>query len=127
MNHTTHHQQQHNTEANPNAPERRERLDPAAAALFASAAVLAGLLIAQLSSVVPSPAAFAQSGGVDRDPDVVTLTARGSSDSSVLLVLDQRDERLYCYELENGRRLRLVDGESLPELFASGSRGSGRR
>jgi len=111
----------------PNTTNSRERLDPAAAALFASALVLAGLLIAQLSSVFPAPAAFAQSGGVDRDPDVVTLTARGSSDSSVLLVLDQRTERLYCYELENGRRLRLVDGENLPELFASGSRGSGRR
>jgi hypothetical protein len=105
------------------APAPRAPLDAGAAALFASAAVVLALILVQLSSVVGGAPANAQ--GVDRDSGVVTTTARASTDSAVLLVLDQRDERLYVYELENGRRLNLVDGEDLAELFASGSR-SGR-
>ncbi len=102
----------------------REKIDAGAAALWASAFVLMALIITQASTLGGAPA---QAAGAVAVEDMVVVTASMSSTEDVLVILDQRADRLYVYGVEGNRNLRLYDGRELTTLFSQASRGGGSR
>ncbi len=107
-----------NTATNHTAEAQRERLDIPSAILWASAFVLTAAIVLSSGFLGGQPA-YAQ---VDRNGDVITTTAATGSNEDVLLVLDQRNERLFVYGMDSSNRMRLYDGIELPELFTTASR-----
>ncbi|MBL0928243.1 MAG: hypothetical protein IBJ11_11430 [Phycisphaerales bacterium] len=99
----------------------RDRADTAApAALFASAFVLLGLIIVAAGRL--SPAAHADAVNVG---DLSVLTASAGANEDVLVVLDRREESLFVYGVEQGRRLELLQRSNIKELFLEGRNAAG--
>jgi hypothetical protein len=101
----------------------RERIDTGAAVLWACAFVLIAMIITQASRLGGAPAQARSAVAVE---DMVVITAGTAANDDVLVVLDQRSDRLYVYGIEN-QRLRLFDGRRVNELFEQASRGGGSR
>ena len=100
-----------------------QRLDTGAAVLWASAFVLIALIITQASTI---GGATAHAGSALAVNDLVVLTAQSTSADEVLVVLDQREEQLFVYGVEN-RGLRLYDVQDVADLFSQAGRGGGSR
>ena len=95
------------------------RIDTGAAALWASAFVIMAMIITQASNARLGNEARADVTTVG-SMTVTNIQAR--EDSDVLLVLNDTQERLYIYGLEQGRSLDLLQSQSLPEIFESARR-----
>ncbi len=115
--------------------EHSKRSSSGAVWLWASAAVLLGLIIVQLGKAPParSPSvahaelALAAMGEVSRVGDFTLLTFNAGSDD-VLAVLDGRNEELYFYRVRNQTQLDFISRENLNQLFASAKKlGPGRK
>ncbi|MFU8827823.1 MAG: hypothetical protein ACNA8P_00125 [Phycisphaerales bacterium] len=95
------------------------RLDSGAAALWASAFVIMAMIITQASNARLGKAAHA---------DVVTVgsltvtNVKAREDSDVLLVINDAQERLYVFGIEQGRTLQLLETQSIPDIFTSARR-----
>ncbi len=97
------------------------RIDTASAVLWASAFLLAALVIIQAGKL---PGNQANAGVADSRGDFSVLTARsgrGPKDDpkELLYVIDSREQMLLVYEVEDARlkKLDLVAGGPLPALF----------
>lgn len=101
----------------------REKIDVGAAALWASAFVLIALIIVQASDF---GGAEARAGSVVAVDGMVSLTAGSANGEDVLVILDEREEVISVYGVENQRNIRLYDQRELPELFVNANRGGGR-
>ena len=100
------------------------RIDHGAAALWASAFLLAGLVITQAGRLPANPA-FANMAVSDHGFTLVTANSGRGDDADpneLLYVLDSRSEMLLVYEIEDARQERIVlrHGGSLQNLFAQG-------
>lgn len=101
--------------------------------LWASAFVLAGLIVMQLGRAdhrAPD-AALAMPmmgmGDVSRIGDYTVLTFNGGSDD-VLAVLDSRGEELFLYRVRNMNQFEFVGREDLATFFAAAKRlGPGKK
>lgn len=104
--------------------------------LWASAFVLAGLLIVQLGRIggdgtgisAPLFTPTAKADLISKVADQTMLTFNAGNDD-VLVILDTRAEQMLTYRIKNQTTLELINVYSLPELFATGQRigiGTGR-
>ena len=96
------------------APHTREA-SPAARGnwLWVSAGVLAALIVVQGAGLLDRTARaemVADKGGY------VMMTTEGGS-TEVMLLIDERNETLLVYDVENQRRVVLEDRQALPDLF----------
>lgn len=115
-------------------PRVARQLVGTSAALWASAAVLAGLILVQLGRVPArqiEPQAMARLMTMDdvvaRVGDFTMLSFNAGSDD-VLAVLDGRGEELYFYRVRNQRELEFLGREDLKAVFAAARRiGPGRK
>lgn len=88
--------------------------DRARPALIASAIVLGAIIVAMGGRGMVQPAAA----------DVATLGSQTMSNvrigpnEDVVALLDGREERLFVYQVQNQRDLKLVSSEDLRDLFA---------
>lgn len=107
-----------------NAP-RSARVEPGAAALWASAFVILALIVVQAGRLGGSPAA---AGEVDDNAGVRLLTAESGNNEDFLAVINQRTETLSIYTVVNARSVELYDVQDLPTIFRQAGRpGAGRR
>ncbi|MBX3405170.1 MAG: hypothetical protein KF869_00275 [Phycisphaeraceae bacterium] len=116
-----------------NTPNPSQRVSLATAGLWASAFVLAALVVVQAGRLAsdrawgPLGGAVARGDVVSRVGDYTTLTFNSGSDD-VLAVLDGRGEQLFAYRIQNQNRLELLGVYDVKDLFAIGKRiGTGRR
>lgn len=97
-------------------------IDSGAAALWASAMVIAAMILVQAGRHGAGSQAHAET--VSQVGDLTALTARSGGDNDVLAVLDGRAERLMLYTIEGGgRSVELHLSEDLSQAFM---RASGR-
>jgi hypothetical protein len=98
------------------------RIQTACYSLIASAFILAGLLIVQLSHT-PNTAEAAMV--ITRD-NFTLLTAKTRSGEESLFIINNITNRLLIYSLDIGRnRMELAGGADLAELFSRGAGGGG--
>ncbi len=107
--------------------KRLMRIDSGAAVLWASAIVIAGLVILQAGRL-PQNAAYADQAVSEGGYTLMTTDSGRGSDTApkeLLYIIDNRSEVLLVYEVPDARSnsLQLVGGGSLQSLFV---RGSGR-
>lgn len=95
-----------------------------AAALWASAFVLAALILVRAGDTPEPPPVAADM--VASTGDFQMMTTAGATNGELLYVLDSRSERLVVYSLDSSRDLTQRASVDLPRLFA-GARGGGRR
>lgn len=81
--------------------------------LWISAGVLAALIVVQGAGLLDRPAA---AGMVSNKGGYVIMTTKAGSDEIAVLI-DERNETLLVYTVENRRRVTLQDRQSLPEMF----------
>lgn len=106
--------------------------------LWASAFVLAGLLIVQIGRLggsgsgegtgIPLFTPTAKADLISKVADQTMLTFNAGNDD-VLVILDTRAEQMLTYRIKNQTAVELINVYSLPELFATGQRigiGTGR-
>jgi hypothetical protein len=99
----------------------RTTINPAGAALWASAFVLAALIIVQAGRY-PGQAAQAEMATTRGSYTLMTTdSGRGGDENpnELLYIIDSRDQILLCYEIEDARQkaMFLRDGASLDYLF----------
>ena len=92
-----------------------------AAPLWASAFVIGALVVIQAGRL-PAPAAYAGTSAAQGDYTVLTAdSGRGGEvdPDEILYVLDNRDQVLMVYQIEDARRRQVIlrDGWSLDTLF----------
>lgn len=119
------------------APVSRARVDLAAPLLLASALVIAALIIVQLgrggqklgtpdAALASMPLTLAMNAGrsdtVAQLGDYSMLSFDAGSDD-VIAVLDSRGEQLFVYRIENQREFKLLERESLPDIFIKSKTG----
>ena len=104
----------------------RTRFNPGAAALWASAFVIAAMVVVQAGRLPMAAGANAAHADVTASRGSYTLltadSGRGSDDANKLLyVIDSREQVLLVYEIEDARRnmMFLRTGGSLENLFNS--------
>jgi len=102
---------------------KHTQLSPAAAILWASAFILFAVIIIQAGKL-PGSAAYAEMASAHADYTALTTTSGkgGSSNDGpfqILYVIDNRDEVLMVYEIDDARtgRIELRGGGSLANLF----------
>ena len=93
------------------------------ASLWASAVVLAGLVIFTAGRLGESPA---RADLVSAAGNVTALTVQSQVDD-VLLVVDNRSEQLFAYKVLNQNSLELFKTYRLPQLFGDARARSGRK
>lgn len=101
---------------------RRSELNPAAAVLWASAFLIAALVIVQAGRLQSNPA---HADMVQERGDYTLMTTKsGREDNTVLYVMDGRTQTLLVYEVEDVQRglVFLRDGGSLDMLFQAARR-----
>ena len=102
-----------------------QRIRPAAAVLWASAFVIAAMLIMQAGRLAPNPAYAGMATSTSSGFSLVTSSdGQGPPQSpyELLYVIDSTDEVLYIYTIPNATnpassRLELLGGGHLPTLF----------
>ena len=104
----------------------RRGFNPSSTILWATAFLLGGMILTQAGRL-PSNAAHA--GNANNNGTYTVLTARsgtgdGLSTHDLLYVIDNRDEVLLVYEIEDARKntILLRDGGSLDTLFRTSRR-----
>lgn len=103
------------------------RFELSTAALWASAFILAAMVIVQAGRLVWPLGSSAKADLVASIGDYTALTFNSGNDD-VLAVLDGRGEQLYAYRVQNQNRLELLRAYSVKELFETGRRlGAGRK
>lgn len=100
-----------------NTTSAAPRLDSGAAALWASALVIAALIITQAGRLSAGNAALADVAITD-DLSVATVFANNGED--VVTIIDRQAERLFVYGVEQGSRVELLQSHDLRELFGQG-------
>jgi hypothetical protein len=93
------------------------RTNPGAAALWASAFVIAALVITQAGRLSSGNAAYAD---VATSDDLTVSTIFAGVDDDVVAVIDRQTERLYVYGVEQASRVELLQSHDLKELFTQG-------
>ncbi|MBL8746148.1 MAG: hypothetical protein JNK58_07310 [Phycisphaerae bacterium] len=105
---------------------QHRRLDPSAAALWASAFIIAAMLTVQAGRLgTPEPA---YAGNIAEAGQVRLLTADAGGGEEFLAVLDITRETISIYGVQNQKSIELYQVARLPELFeqAKGAPGSRR-
>jgi hypothetical protein len=114
--------------------EPNSRFNPSTL-LWASAFVLAGLIVVQLGRIndrrgvalAELPAGLMGADGVSRVGDYTVMTFNAGNDD-VLAVLDGRGEELFTYRVKNLNQFEFLGREKLPEMFTTGRKlGPGRK
>ena len=105
---------------------RSQNISSSAAALWASAFVIAAMIIVQAGRL-PGQTASAEMTATRADYSVMTTNSGRGGDQDpdeLLYVIDNRDQVLLVYEIEDVRRRQVVlrVGWSLPFQFASARR-----
>ncbi|MBX3359180.1 MAG: hypothetical protein KF745_12225 [Phycisphaeraceae bacterium] len=107
-------------------------------ALWASAMVLAALVVVQASRLLPAfsspgfdPASLLESQAradvVSQIGQYAIATVEISGSEDLTIVLDSRGEDVLVYTIKNGQRIELIGRESLRQIFADArALGSGR-
>jgi hypothetical protein len=93
----------------------RERINPSVGALWASAFILAGLVVMQAGRLGAGAQAEAS---VVNFAGVTALSASTGNNSTVILVMDDRTDTVLVYGVENRNRVELYQNLKLSELFA---------
>lgn len=114
---------------------RPHAADAARLALWASAFVLAGLVLVQLrltSVVHGAPPIFGgsqtASGGMVAQVGGYTALTSESGNEDILVMLDARNEELFVYHIENQNSIQLLERQNVPGLFAEArARTQGRK
>ncbi len=97
-----------------------------AAALWASAFVLIGLVMVQSGRMV-GWSNQAKADVVSRVGDYTTLTMSATSSEDLAIVLDGRAEKLFVYRIKNREALELVKPYDLQAMFSAGAKvGAGK-
>ncbi len=108
-------------------PTHTARVNLATGALWASAFILAAMVVVQAGRLVWPLGPEARADLIATVGDTTTLTFNSGNDD-VLVVLDGRGEQLYTYRLQGQNRLDLLRAYDLKELFGTGRRlGAGRK
>jgi hypothetical protein len=94
-----------------------QRVSAGAAALWASAAVLLGMIIHAAGARQTGKQARADVAFID---DLTLATLSTGPDEHVVAILDQQSERLFIYGVDQGRSVELYQVESLPAMFRQG-------
>jgi hypothetical protein len=95
--------------------------------LWASALVIAALIVVQLGKYTQGSPNAARADVVTRVQDYTALTFNAGNDD-VLLVLDGRGEQLFMYRVKNQNTVEFIDKLMLPEVFETTKRlGAGRK
>lgn len=97
--------------------EHRTRTNPGAAALWASALVIAALVITQASRLSSGNAARAD---VATSDDLSVATVFAGDDEDVVAIVDRQSERLFIYGVEQAARVELLQVHDLKDLFSQG-------
>jgi hypothetical protein len=92
----------------------RERINPSVGALWASAFVLAGMVVMQAGRVGGGAQA---NGEVSNFGEMTLLTASTGANEDVVLVLDNRTDALLVYGVENRDRVELYQNLKVSDLF----------
>jgi hypothetical protein len=92
----------------------RERINPSVGALWASAFILAGLVVMQAGRLGAGSQANAD---VVNFSGVTALSASTGNNSSVVLVMDDRTDTVLVYGVENRNRVELYQNLKLSDLF----------
>lgn len=105
---------------------RSQKINSSAAVLWASAFVIAAMILVQAGRL-PGQAAHAEMTATRADYSVMTTNSGRGGDQDpdeLLYVIDNRDQVLLVYEIEDVRRRQVVlrDGWSLRFQFASARR-----
>lgn len=116
-------------------PTRLGHHSGARAALWASAFVLAGLILVQMrlaGAVHAAPPLFGDSSlaraGMLAQAGGYTVLTSDVGNEDILVVLDSRNEELFIYHLENQSSVQLLERQSLPGLFNEArARAQGRK
>ncbi len=103
----------------------RERIHPGVGALWASAFVIAALVIVQAGRLGAGNQAEAS---VVNFAGVTVLTASTGANDDVILVLDDRTDALLVYGVENRNRVELYQNLKVSDFFQQArTQGSGGR
>ena len=106
-------------------PATRQRINPSVGALWASAFVLAGMVIVQAGRLGIGNEAAAVVSNVG---EMTVLTANTGSNEDVILVLDDRTDALLIYGVENRNRVELFQNLKVSEFFQQArTQGAGGR
>ncbi|MFM9957476.1 MAG: hypothetical protein ACKVZJ_05340 [Phycisphaerales bacterium] len=100
---------------NNRTPTVREGSALSNAALWASAFVILALILVEASRRGHHNAALA--GDASSVDDLTVLTAASGTDEDVLCVLDQRNESLSVFAVEQGRSIQLLQVQDLRQAF----------
>lgn len=104
---------------------RNARIDPAAAALWASAFVIGAMLTVQAGRLGAPEAAYA--GNLAEIGQARILTADAGGGEEFLAVLDVTAQTLSIYGVANQRSIELYQVARLPDLFEQAQGGTGSR
>lgn len=85
------------------------------AALWASAFILLALIITEAGKRNAGNTAFA--GDATNVADLAVLTASSGTDEDVLCILDQRNETLSIFGVEQGRSVQLLQVQDIRQAF----------
>jgi len=105
---------------------RRRGPDAGSAALWASAFVIAALIIVRLGGAPPA-GPEARAGLVADAAGLTVLTAFNGDSEDIILVLDSRNERLNVYTVRNRQSIELEAAYDLVELFTQARAAAGGR
>ncbi len=105
---------------------RSQKINSSAAVLWASAFVIAAMILVQAGRL-PGQAAHAEMTATRADYTVMTTNSGRGGDEDpdeLLYVIDNRDQVLLVYEIEDARRGNVIlrDGWSLTNVFARARR-----
>ena len=106
--------------------QRSKSINTAAAVLWASAFLLAALVIVQAGRLPGNPA-YAEMGLESGGYTLLTTDSGRGGDAApneLLYIIDSREEVVLVYEIEDARQNQIIlrDGGSLQNLFATGRR-----
>lgn len=110
----------------PAASSERPRRDAFSAALWGSAAVLAGLIVAELAGPGVATSSAASGGSPSVAGDMTIIPAGAGDLEDVLIVLDGRAEKLSVYSVTNARnKIDLLQSYELARLFQEARQAAG--
>ncbi|MBL0922116.1 MAG: hypothetical protein IBJ10_08315 [Phycisphaerales bacterium] len=105
-----------NTQTHHSTSDARGRIDPGAAALWASAFLILALVILQAGRLGAGAQARAD---VTEIGDTVLLTSALDASEDILAILDSRADTLMFYAVVNRNSIELRENVNLTELFMS--------
>jgi len=92
----------------------RQRINPSIGALWASAFVLAGMVVLQAGRIGGGTQAHAEAVQFG---EMTLISADAGSNKDVVLVLDDKSDALLVYGIENRDRVELYQNLKLSEFF----------